>query len=205
MNDIDPFERLKQLETQTYDKRYFYYDPIDGSVVKIHNSMVDEPYPFVEMSVEELPNNLASLNLTDFIIIDENNKKKATTKKIALTRINGSIPTVYVSSLDEIEIDKVNLLIEQDNLNKKFRLSLTDESKKHYWRNDTVLNFMFFVTLESDPSILYTTFVVSLADLLEKDHVIVPFGKYNGSRSNIYTVKFFHSYIHVVYNENKTP
>lgn len=205
MTEIDPFERLRKLETQTYNKRYFYYNPIDGSVISIHTNVIDEPYPFVEVSIEDLPEDFVSLNLTDFIVIDENNKKKISTKKIALTRIDGSIPVVYVSSIEEIESDEVNLFIEQDNSKKEFRLFLSDKSKEYYWRDTTALNFIFFVTLENDPTILYTTFSVSFLDLLEKEHIVIPFGKYDGSKSNIYTVKFFHSYLHVVYDENKNP
>lgn len=200
MDDI--FERLRKLESQTYNKRYFYYDPNDGSVVSIHNSISDKPYPFIEMSIEELPKDFHLLNLVDFTVIEENGKKELVTKTPGPTRIDNSIKTVYVASREEIE-NEVNLLIEQDNSNKEFRLSLSDSAKDQYWRQDSSLKFMFFVTLENDPSILYMTFVVSLTDLLEKDHVRVLFGSYDGSRSNLYTIKFFRSYLHAVYDENK--
>lgn len=203
IEDLDPFERLRQVESLSYNRRYFYYNAVDGTVVKIHNSLIDEPYPHIEMSLEELPDNFTSLNLIDFIVINENNKKKLTTKKEIPARIDTSIPVINVSSLDEISKDNVNLLILQDNVNREFKISLSKEAKENYWRDLTSLSFIFFVTLENDPSILYTSFIVSFSDLLEKDCLNIPFGKYDGSRSNIYTVKFFISYLHVIYDEIK--
>ena len=78
IEDLDPFERLRQVESLSYNRRYFYYNAVDGTVVKIHNSLIDEPYPHIEMSLEELPDNFTSLNLVDFLVITENNKKKLT-------------------------------------------------------------------------------------------------------------------------------
>lgn len=203
MDDIDPFERLKLLETQTYNKRYFYYEATDGSVVSIRNRIVDEPYPFVEISLEELPDNFSSLNLTDFLVITENEKKPIVSiKKSTVAKIDGSIPVIYISSREEIKEITNDLLIEQDNNRQEFRLSLSKRAKDHYARTGTALNFMFFVTLENDPSILYTTFVVPFKDLLENAQSIVPFEKYDGSKSRIYTIKFFQRYLHAVYHEN---
>lgn len=202
MSELDPFERLRLLESQTYNKRYFYYEPVNRNVVSIHNHIVDEPYPFVEMSIEELPENFLSLNLADFMVVKERDKNTVVTKKATISRIDGSMPTVYVSSRDELE-DEADLLIEQRNSAKEFMLSLSENAKDHYRRNGSSLNFIFFVTLENDPSILYTTFTVPFSELLDRESVRIPFGIYDGSRSNLYTVRFFNTYKHVVYNENK--
>lgn len=202
MTEIDPFERLKSLETRTYNKRYFYYEASTGNVVSIHNHVVDDHYPFVEVSVEELPENFLSLNLKDFIVIKENDKRKVIVKKHGISRIDGSIPTVYVTAQNDI-LDNVDLLIRQKNSTKEFVLSLSENAKEHYRRNGSSLNFIFFVTLENDPSILYTSFMIPFSDLLDKESVSVPFGVYDGSRSNLYTIKFFSTYLHAVYNENK--
>lgn len=201
MSDIDPFERLKLTESRTYNKRYFYFDPSDGTVISIHNSIVDDPYPFVEISIEELPENFTSMNLTDFLVVVQDDKHKITSKKIITEKIDRSIPTIYVSSKENIN-EKPDLLIEQDNSKKEFRLILSEEAKRNYARAETELNFRFFVTLENDPLILYMTLVVPFKNLLENNMFVIPFGSYDGIRSKLYTVKFFQKYLHVVYNEN---
>ena len=203
MNDLDPFERLKLLESQTYNKRYFYYDPVNGNVVKIHNHVVDDPYPFVEVSIEELPDNFSSLNLDDFSVTKSGDKNRVVIKKAEATKIDGSIPTLYVSSKNVLD-QKADLLIEQNNLTKKFVLSLSEDAKDYYRRNGSSLSFIFFVTLENDPSILYTSFTAPFSELLDKESVIVPFGTYDGARANLYTVRFFNTYLHVVYDEDKS-
>jgi hypothetical protein len=203
VTELDPFERLKILESQTYNKRYFYYDPASGTVLKIHNHVADEPYPFVEMSIEELPDNFSSLNLDDFSVTKSGGKIDIVTKKIEATKIDGSIPTLYVSSKNVLD-RKADLLIEQDNLIKQFVLSLSEDAKDYYRRNGSSLSFIFFVTLENDPSILYTSFMAPFSELLDKESVIVPFGTYDGSRANLYTVRFFNTYLHVVYDEDKS-
>lgn len=203
MSELDPFERLKILESQTYNKRYFYYDPVSGNVVKIHNHVVDDPYPFVEMSIEELPDNFSSLNLDDFSVTKSGGKNSIVIKKAEATRIDSSIPTLYVSSKGILDRN-VDLLIEQNNLTKQFVLSLSEDAKDYYRRNGSSLSFIFFVTLENDPSILYTSFIVPFSELLDKESVIVSFGTYDGSRANLYTVRFFNTYLHVVYDEDKS-
>lgn len=201
MNEMDLFERLRILESLTHNKRYFYYDSASGTVVSIHNSPRDESYPCVEMSLEELPENFSSFNLTDFLVVFENNKHTVTTKKITVPKIDGSIPVVYLASTEQI-VDVYDLLIGQDNAKKEFRLSLSDAAKDYYAREGTTVNFTFFVTLEDDPSILFTSFTVPFRHLLEQQYVSVPFGTYNGARSKLYTIKFFQKYLHVVCHEN---
>lgn len=201
MNDMDPFERLKILESLTHNKRYFYYDSTNGTVVSIHNSPTDVPYPCVEMSLEELPENFNSLNLTDFLVIFENNTHTVTTKKVTVSKIDGSVPVMYLKAAKQI-VSVYDLLIEQDNVKKEFRLSLSDSAKDYYAREGTTVNFTFFVTLEDDPSILFTAFTVPFKDLLEQQFVSILFGTYNGARSKLYTIKFFQKYLHVVRYEN---
>lgn len=193
MSDI--FDILRKLEnTSNKPKHYVYYDPSNGKVLHIRNYPESDVYPFVELESEELDDE--SRKLTDFQIVF-NGGVPSLIKKI-------DIAIKFDVNLDIYKIEKINqeadlnidLIIEQDNINRRFIFVLSNNLFVESLSDDREL--IFYVTAENDPNILYQTIRFPVRKLIKTRKLRIFFDGYeNKEPCNIYTKKIFETNLHL--------
>jgi hypothetical protein len=205
---MDPFEQWELLQSQINleKKIYFYYDLPTGRITSITpNIDIDNTNPYLEIIESELTDPIEGLE--DFVVIEKDGKfelVKAEEIRPKIATIDDMIYQLYKISYDpEIKISQANykfdLLIEQDNIRKEFRLRISDPIKSQYhMRVETDQRMLFYVTAENDPNILYQTIDVSVADLLKHHYFTFPYNGYDGILCNIFARRYFQSYLHIV-------
>ena len=97
-----------------------------------------------------------------------------------------------------------DLLIEQNNKDKKFRIKLAKEFRERFLSSETTRQRVsVYVTAVDDPNILYKTLKLSIGQLLTDEYYKIDFdGKsdyntFKGDDSNIFSMRYFKKYLHV--------
>ena len=91
-----------------------------------------------------------------------------------------------------------DILIEQNNKSKEFKIKLSDELRIRLEYADNLSKKMIlYVTAENDPNILYKTIDISILYLIDNIFKIIDFDDYDGTPCNIFTRKIFENYKHL--------
>lgn len=206
MIDEKIFEILRKQEEELLKEKPFYihYNPSDGVIQGFRNYLDDtDSLPFLEFYKDELPVSLEEFKITDYKVIEKN--KKLVLEKIEqiedLPHIDNVIHQVKkMESVKGVDLNYLpfDLLIEQNNIDKKFYIRLSKELREKYKNlkvNEKAMSA--YVTAENDPNILYKTLRFTLSDLVKYNYYTLTFDDFTGNKSNIFLVKYFQNYLHV--------
>lgn len=185
-------------------KYYFYYDPSTGNIVHFRNYLEVDDYPYIEVKQTEVD---SDISISEYQVVDIEGKKKLIKRDKSidhLTKIDDTIHQISKKIADlNIKVSQANyqfdLLIEQDNIKKEFRIHLSGAMKDQYHLNSKSNQHIFcYVTAENDPNILYKTLDIPLRNLLQSHYYTISYGDYDGTLCNIFSMRYFQNYLHLV-------
>ena len=118
---------------------YFYYNPVNGQVIKITNCFEEDEFPYIEIPAAEVDINLS---INDYQVIRKDEKFELVKKDKFIDnvpKIDDNIHQIYKRIADpKIKISQVNysfdMLIEQDNVKKEFRIRVSGVIKDQYYQ-----------------------------------------------------------------------
>ena len=203
-DDNDALELLNQLlSTPLQPMYYFYYDPPTGKIVHVRNYLEVDEYPYLEYPQTNFESNIS---LNEYQVIDTDGKKQLVKKDkpIIIAKIDDNIHQIHKMLYDpDIKISQMNyrfdLLIEQDNIKKEFRIRLSGLIKDQYHQGlISKQQIACYVTAENDPNILYKRLDIPLAKLLQYHYYTIPYDDYDSIPCNIFSMRYFHNYLHLV-------
>jgi hypothetical protein len=184
---------------------YFHYNPSTGNIKSLRPYLDnDDDLPYVTTLQDQVDNDIC---LDDYKVIQKDGIPqliKRDRSKDTISKVDDNIYQIPKSSaaLDK-KISQINyqfdMLIEQDNKNKEFRVRVSGIIKDQY--KDSVYskqNFTLYVTEENDPNILFTILDISLSKLLQLQYYTIPYNDYDGTPCNIFSIRYFQNYLHLV-------
>ena len=200
MTEVDVFKLLKQQEEDLRKKPifYVYYDFASRKVLSIRNYIESlDSMPYVEMTTDEFDFTVSDFNITEYVIIPSEKKLKKITDELNVL----SIITNRVYEIPKVLIynnELFDLLIEQNNSTKEFRIKLSDTLRdKFIFQSMSSQKMEIYVTAENDPNILYKTLKFTFGNLVANEYHSIPFEDFKGDKVNIYALKYFENYLHV--------
>lgn len=206
---MDPFkelELLKQLLVQEV-KYYFYYDLPSGEIISILNQVdFNEINPYIEISATDPLVNIDVLNKVYFQVIEVDNQRVLTRKKINFDSIKKIDDIIYMVPRKDIqqgiEISETNykfdILIEQDTVKKEFRIRMSGYNRDQYdQKNESKNILVFFVTADNDPTILYKKLEIPVKHLISNKYFSIPYD-HGIDKCNIFSNRYFQDYRHLV-------
>lgn len=205
MDSEDIIKILRKQEEELHLKPTFYihYDPTTLRIVNFRNyHEKSDQYPYVLMTEEEIGIPLKEFNVTNYFIKPKEKKiEKKEIDNILITKIDDRIYEIpKIISKDRITYAdrRFDLLIEQNNPLKEFRLKLSPSLRETYYqRGRTLTESNVYVTAVNDPNILYKTLKFRFLDLIENEYYTIKFDDFEGNKVNIYSTKYFEDYLHV--------
>lgn len=204
-SDEAAFELIRSLlsppATVTF---YFHYDPSTGNIKSLRPYFEDDDLPYVTLSQDEVSNDIC---LDDYKVIEKDGIPQLIKKdrsQDTISKVDDNIYQIPKSlAAPDKKISQINyqfdMLIEQDNTNKEFRVRVSGIIKDQY--KDSVYSkqdFTLYVTEENDPNILFTTLDIPLSKLLQYHYYTIPYDEYDGTPCNIFSTKYFVTYLHLV-------
>jgi hypothetical protein len=202
--DIDSLEFLKQLlSTPEMLMYYFHYDPSNGKIINLRNYLEVDEYPYLKFPQTDFN---SEISIDDYQIIDNDGTKQLVKQKSieTISKIDDKVYQINKKLVDpNIKISQTNyyfdVLIEQDNIKKEFRIRLSGALKDQYHQDLNSKNHnVFYVTAENDPNILYKTLDVPLAKLLQYYYYTIPYDNFTEFSCNIFSMRYFNNYLHLV-------
>lgn len=208
MTDQDIFELLKKQEEAIRKKPVFYvhYEQVSNRILSLRNYLdTTDPYPYIELSEDTFNFSSPEFNISNYIV-DPIDKiiKKFENELVQVTTIDSyiyEIPKV----VSKTQVNKpFDLLIEQDNSLKEFRLSLSKDLREKFGSQKLILQeITVYVTAVNDPNVLYKTLKCSFTDVIQNEYHVIPFGDFEDSEANIYSMRYFENYLHVDLRDGK--
>lgn len=202
----DVFEILRQLELYNSNEKkfYVYYDPSTGEIIHFRNYFEDDPHPFIEVLESELDTPIEQFDLKKYFVSKKGDKAELSRIDTiaALENINNIDSLIYqlpkVDLKDFNNQEETDLIVEQDNIKEIFRIIFSKATKERFLRYRSMQQELnIYVTAESDPNILYKTLKFKISDLIDNDSFVINFEDFSGENCNLFSVKYFESYIHV--------
>ena len=182
---------------------YFHYDPSNGNIKSISPSLETNEYPYIEVSQNEVDATIEYI--TEYQIIEKDSKPTLVKKEIHnISNVDDNIHQITKRLADpDKKISQVNyqfdMLIEQDNSKKEFRIRVSGSIKDQYRESlYSKQRFLCYVTAENDPNILYKTLDIPLAKLLQYHYYTISYDDYDGTPCNIFSMRYFYNYLHLV-------
>jgi len=203
-NDEDVIKLIEKLLAPppmiTY---YFHYDPSNGNIKNINPSLEDNEFPYIELPQNEV--DVTIEYITEYQIIERDSKPTLVKKEIKkISNIDDNIhqipkrlanPDKKISQLNY----RFDMLIEQDNSKKEFRIRVSGLIKDQYRESlYSKQRFLCYVTSENDPNILYKTLDIPLDKLLQYHYYTISYDDYDGTPCNIFCMRYFYNYLHLV-------
>ena len=116
---------------------YFHYDPVTGLIVNLRNYLEVDEYPYLKFPFTDFESNISS---NDYQILDINGNKQLVKRNKSIetiSKIDNKIYQIPKKKADlNIKISQANyqfdILVEQDNIKKEFRISLSGRLKDQY-------------------------------------------------------------------------
>lgn len=207
---MDPFEQFELIKEQISQrsKLYFYYDNATKEIISIRRKYDSESeYPFIEIFHDDpIISDPLNINSIEYQIVENDGKIILSKRKQDLDLVGKIdekvflIPREYATP--DIVISQVNyrydMLIEQDNQKREFRIRFSGEIKDQYdFKRSSNQSIFLYVTQENDSTILYQTLSPMISDLLKHKFVTIPFDGEIDS-CNIFSIKHFQRYLHLV-------
>ena len=206
---MDPFEELallKQLLTQEV-KYFFYYDLPSGDIISILSYMdPNEENPYIEISKDDPLLDVNNLNKINFQVIESDNKRVLVRKKINFDLVKKiddiiyMLPREYISTVTKVfESEyKFDILIEQDTINREFRIRMSGYNRDQYDHKIESKNILvFFVTADNDPTILYKKLEIPVKNLINNKYFSIAYDN-DIDQCTIFSNRYFQDYIHLV-------
>ena len=205
-SDEDALELLRKLlSPPPLVTFYFHYDPLDGKIKNLRPYLdEDDTLPYITSTQDEIENDICLDNYSISEINGIPRLIKRDRSSNSISKIDDNVYQIPKSpAKPAIKISQINyqfdLLIEQDNIKKEFRIRLSGMMKDQYRDNiHSKQDFTFYITEENDPNILFTTLDISLSKLLQYHYYTIPYDEYEGTPCNIFSKKYFATYLHLV-------
>lgn len=205
MNDIDVFELLRKQEEEIRKKPVYYihYDKTTRRIISLKNYFDEtDTYPHLKFTSEEFDFSSPNFNIVNYIVDPvEKSIKKIDDELIQVENIDTfiyQIPKLISPKRLTYADNPFDLLIEQNNLVKEFRIKLAKNLKEKFFAQNMVAQDMFvYITAENDPNILYKTLRFTLGDIIYNEYYTLPFDDFNGNSANVYAIRYFQNYLHV--------
>lgn len=197
MTDI--FEILRNLEKVQQNTIHFvYYDPTTRKVIHVRNYKEQDALPCFETNSPLLTDE--TRNISDFSVIEKSGKLELVKVERGwpLFDVNDDIHKIPKTKMDINEIDW-DILIRQDNKNKKFYIRLSDAmiTKLGSALQDESKRILMYVTEEGDPNVLYSKIDIDTRSFVYGS-IEIDFDDYDGALPcTIVTKKIFENYIHL--------
>jgi len=203
--DEDIFETLKRLEDSLKNQSfnyYIYYDPQNGKIMHIRNYEENDTLPVLVVKNDDFDQHNISMHSHSVVEIDgEKTIKKIVNpyKTPAVDEFIHRIPKEQIKPRAKVTKSyEFDLLIEQDNAKKEFRLRLSKELRSAAAGTpEADRKIVMFVTASGDPNILYKTLEIPMSKLVNDEFSVVEFGDYDGTKSNVYSIRYFKKYLHL--------
>jgi hypothetical protein len=204
--DEDIFETLRKLEDSIKNQSfnyYIYYDSQTGKIIHIRNyEEIDDPFPSLAVSNEDFDHHNISIHSHSIIEVDGKKTVKKMVNPYKTPVVDDFIHMLPKKQLlPKAKIPKTyefDLLIEQDNVKKEFRLRLSKELRSAATNTtEADRKIVMFVTASNDPNILYKTLEVPMASIVNDNFYAIGFDDYDGTPSNIYSIRYFKKYLHL--------
>ena len=207
MKKNDIFEELRKQEqlVQSTPTFFLHYNLDTKQIINLRNYLeVTDSYPFIEVTEKDLGFSIKDIDISKYkISVGEDKKVKLEEiqHKAVLTNIDDyiyQIPKVSANVRLTAADISYDVLIEQNNKDKKFRIKLAKEFRERFASVETTKQRVYvYVTAVDDPNILYKTLNFSFADLVFNEFHTIDFDDFKGNQSNIYSMRFFQQYLHV--------
>ena len=206
MNNPDPiFEFLRKQEEliQQKPKFYIHYDPVTKVGVNLRNYLeTKDALPYIELLEKDLDISDQSFSICNYrIILSEKKLEKIEEKVTPIVKIADfiyEIPKVESRERITYKDRPFDLLIEQNNPLREFRIKLSKPLKEKYTMQGYNSQHMnVYVTALNDPNILYKTLKFTFGNIIDHEYYTLPFEDFNGDMANVYALKYFQDYLHV--------
>jgi Asp-tRNA(Asn)/Glu-tRNA(Gln) amidotransferase C subunit len=133
--DLDAIQKLIESISSPITC-YFYYNTVNGQVIKITNYFEESSYSHIEIPATEVDPNLS---INDYQVIRKDEKFELVKRDKFIDnvpKIDDNIHQIYKRIADsKIKISQVNysfdMLIEQDNIKKEFRIRVSEIGRAH--------------------------------------------------------------------------
>jgi len=202
----DPiFEILRQQEEALKKKPIFYihYDPVSFLGVNLRNYLdTTDTLPYIELTENDFDLSDPSFTISNYrIMANEKKLEKIEEKVIPISKIADfiyEIPKIISKDRITYKDRPFDLLIEQNNPLKEFRIKLSKPLKEKFalqGKNNQSMHV--YVTALNDPNILYKTLEFTFGELIQHEYYTLSFDDFNGDMANVYALKYFQDYIHV--------
>ena len=204
---FDVFELLKQKEQESKKEKkfYVYYEPSSGEVIHLRNYLEQDSLPFITITESDIDESINNFKTNGYLVL-EKTKKMTLVKvdKITIDQFNiddliHQIPKVNLEDRTQIKNHYYDIVIEQNNKDKVFRLKFSPETKEKFLSQGNLrqLTLAIYVTSENDPHILYQTLEFKIQDLLDNQYYTMEYNDFDGSPCNLFSRKYFQTYLHV--------
>lgn len=205
----DPiFDILRKQYEESFIKKpsfYVHYDPKTRKIINFRNYFEkNDKLPHVIMKTEDFGDlDINNIDINKYRVnLKKNNPTLEEIKDLGLevVRIDDliyQVPRIVSKKRITARDRSFDLLIEQNNAKKEFRIKLSRELKERYQGSNPSGVMHVYVTAVSDPNILYKTLQFNILDLIKHEYYTLHFDDFQGNESNIYALKYFHEYIHV--------
>ena len=202
MVEEDIFERLKkQISEASLEKTFYvYYNPSTGEIIHFRNYAENDVHPFIQIKESDIDTPLEKFEMKDYLVLERDKKLKLVKVLNYFNTISDVDDVIYLVPRINVknDDDDPELIIEQDNLKKVFRISLSHRLREKFRAfKEFRQNMNVYVTEEGDPNILYKTLEFNIHDLVNSEYKEIPFDEFEGTVCNIYLMKYFQSYLHV--------
>lgn len=205
-DDIDALETLKKLQAilTAPEKFYIHYNPANGKIMHFRNYLEECEYPFLEFSKDQID---LEMSINDWQVIEVDGTRQLKPKEKFVDTISKVQDTIHRINKEKANLNKkishanyqYDLLIEQDNTKKEFRIRVSGAVKEQYSEiSQTKQLISCYVTAEDDPYILYKTLEIPLIVLLENEYYTIPYDTFDGTDCNVFAFRYFQNYLHLV-------
>lgn len=202
----DVFELLKQKEQESKKEKkfYVYYAPSTGEIIHLRNYLEEDSYPFITILESDLEDSIENFRSKNYIVVEKNKKMKLikvdniTIDQFNIDDLIYQVPKIVLENRNQIKKHYYDIVIEQNNKDKVFRLKFSSETKEKFLPqlNLRQLSLAIYVTAESDPHILYQTLEFKIQDLLDNQYYTINYNNFDGSSCNLFSRKYFQTYVH---------
>lgn len=198
----DPFKLLDDLIRSTNQEKFYYvyYNPITGEITSFRNEIVEDTFPFIEIKSSDIDVSIEEFNMIDYRVWKKDNNLTLIRKPASIEFLSDDSQLIYrVPRQEENKhvSDNPDMVIEQDNDHKLFRICLSESVIEKFQGLELVnQNMSVYVTEEGDPNILYETLTFNISEIISSGSKEIPFGSFSGGVCNIFLTKYFESYLH---------
>lgn len=179
--------------------RSYVFHNKEGKIHKVSSkNTLDDDYEVLEVSYNEVKDIMSGKKrLDDFKVEYDIALKCLALKEITYENKIASIDSRLYKLPETQELSDIRIVNDRKNNYWKILLDPELRKNKHFLERPGLVNLHFSITAKNDPNILYSTFIVNLKDLVERDFVEIDDQiKFDNSIKDlsIYTAKYLDTY-----------